>query len=82
MYTVCYAPAGGVIATAHLDEKVRIWDAQEMTLLKEFEVSGSFSYGTMCFSPDGSLLATGSSSGSVEVWDPLTGEVVWDVGKH
>jgi len=82
MYTVCYAPARGLLATAHLDGKVRIWSAQEMTLWKEFQVKGRFIFGSICFSPDGSLLATGSMSGAVELWDPLTAESVWNTGKH
>ena len=82
MYTVCFAPTGGVLATAHLDGKVRIWNATDLTLVKEFEVKGRFIYGSICFSPDGALLATGSMGGKVELWDPLTGELVWDAGKH
>ena len=54
MYTVCYSPIGGLIATAHLNGQVRIWNAADMELLKEFEVKGRFVYGCISFSPDGS----------------------------
>jgi WD40 repeat protein len=82
MYTVCYAPTGGLVATAHLDGVVRIWDAADMMLRKQFEVKGRFVYGSIAFSPDGLWLATGSMAGDITLWDPLTGKEVWDVGRH
>lgn len=82
MITVCYAPEGGLIATAHLDGKVRVWQADDMTLRREFEIEGRFNPGSMSFSPDGLWLATGSPRGAVTLWDPLTGDKVWDVGRH
>ena len=42
MYSVCYAPEGGLIATAHLDGTVRIWQADEMLLRTQFQVNGQF----------------------------------------
>jgi hypothetical protein len=82
MYTVRYAPRGGLLATAHLDGRVRIWNAADMELRKEFRVQGRFVYGSIAFSPDGYLLATGSMAGDITLWDPLAGEKVWIVGKH
>ena len=83
MYTVCYAPEGGLIATAHLDGTVRIWQADEMLLRTQFQVNGSMRFGAMSFSPDGLWLATGAAwDGSVEVWDPSTAKNVWSGGRH
>jgi WD domain, G-beta repeat len=79
---VCYALQGGLIATAHLDGIVRIWQADEMLLRTQFQVNSHFIYGSMSFSPDGLWLATGARDGSVEVWDPLTGKSVWNGGRH
>ena len=45
MYAVCYAPEGGVIATAHLDGMVRIWQADEMLLRTQFQVLAGLSTG-------------------------------------
>jgi WD40 repeat protein len=82
MYTVCYSPAAGLIATAHLDGTVRVWQADNMTLRAKFIVDYRFAYGAMSFSPDGLWLATGSAGGNIAVWDPLTGAKVWDLGRH
>ena len=82
MYTVCYAPTGGLVATAHLDGAVCIWDWPDMTFRKRFSVKGRFIFGSVRFSPDGLWLATGSMSGDITLWDPLTGESVRDVGRH
>ena len=82
MYSVCYAPAGGLIATSHLDGTVRVWQADDMSLRARFSVEYRFAYGAMSFSPDGLWLATGACGGNVAVWDPLTGKKVWDLGRH
>jgi hypothetical protein len=82
IYSVCFAPQGDLIATAHLDGTVRIWQADEMLLRTQFDVKGRFLYGAMVFSPDGLWLATGARDGTVDVWDPLTARSVWNVGRH
>lgn len=82
MYTVCYAPEGDLIATAHMDGEVWVWQSNNMQPLMRIPVGGSFVYGAMSFSPDGLWLATGTSGGKVRLWDPLTGQQVWDRGAH
>ena len=82
MYAVCYAGEGGWLATAHMDGKVRIWNAADLQRLHLFDVPAHFIYGAMSVSPDSLWLATGGISGEVSLWDPMTGEKVWDVGRH
>ncbi len=85
LYTVRYAPQGGLLATAHIGGVVRIWDAESLTLLNAFSVQELFRYGVMNFSPDGLWLATGSENRDghfARLWDPQTGEIVWDTGRH
>ena len=82
MYVVRYAPEGDLIATAHLDGTVRVWQADNMALRKAFKIDGRFIYGAIRFSPDGLWLATGSMGGQVALWDPISGQKVWDVGRH
>jgi WD40 repeat protein len=82
MYAVCYASEGGLIATAHLDGTVRVWQADNMHLRTQFTVQGRFVFGAVSFSPDGLWLTTGSMGGQVELWDPRTGTNVWNRGRH
>src|SRR5262249_1046562 len=80
MYTVCYARQGDLIATAHFDGAVRIWNASDLTFKLRFQVPGRFTWGAMSFSPDGLWLATGGS-GRVVLWDPRSGDALWAVGQ-
>ncbi len=82
MYAVCSEPGGNMIATAHLDGVVRIWDAGTHKLRTRFQVRGRFVHGALAFSRDGLWLATGAMDGSVSVWDPKGGKIVRDVGRH
>lgn len=82
MYAVCYAAERGLIATAHLNGEVWVWQADTMRPTMKFFLGGRFVYGALSFSPDGLWLATGSMDGSVKLWDPITGRKVWDRGRH
>ncbi len=82
MYAVCHAREGGLLATAHLQGKIRVWQADNMALRAEFQVEGRLIYGAISFSPDGLWIATANMQGGVEVWDALTGQRVWSVGRH
>jgi len=82
MYTVCNAPQGDLIATAHLDGTVRIWSASDLSFKIKFQTPGRFSWGAMSFSPDGLWLATGGANGNVVLWDALSGNALWANGRH
>jgi WD40 repeat protein len=82
MYTVRYSREGGWLATAHLDGTIRTWNSADMRPLKAFQVPGRFIYGALSASPDGLWLAAGGMNGEITLWDPLTGQKVWDTGKH
>ena len=82
MYAVSYAPDGGLLATAHFDGAVRIWEAEPLKLRTRFNLPSRFIHGAIAFSPDGLWLATGSIDGSVNVWDFLAGKCVRSMGRH
>ncbi len=82
MHSVRYSPQGNFLATLHLDSIVRIWDAEELTLVSVIDNGAWFSQGGSGFSPDGQWYATGDGAGQVRLYDPLTGQMVWDRGRH
>ena len=69
MYAVCWSPDGDWLATAHMDHKVRIWNAADMRLQRMFQVPRQFVYGAMSISPDGLWLAVGGMTGEITLWD-------------
>ncbi len=82
MYAVASTPEAELIATAHLQGKVRIWQSANMALRAEFQFEGRFIDGAINFSPDGLWLAAGGTNGSLAIWDALTGQLVWSLGRH
>ena len=82
MHSVRYSPQSNLLATLHLDSLVRIWDADDLSLISEIDNVASFSQGGTGFSPDGQWYATGDRKGQVRLCDPLTGQIVWERGRH
>ena len=81
MYAVSCSSVGDLIATAHMNATIKIWNREDMSLRSEIKV-GDFSYGALAFSKDGLWLASGTRNGNITIWDPFTGEKALDVGKH
>jgi WD40 repeat protein/DNA-binding SARP family transcriptional activator len=65
---VLFSPDGQRLATANLDGKAKIWDAEtgEERLTLAGHSTGVFS---LSFSPDGSSLVTAGEDGTARVWD-------------
>ncbi len=82
MYGVTCSSAGDLVATAHMNATVKIWNREDMSLRSVIKVGESFVFGALSFSKDGLWLASGSTSGKVSLWDPFTGEKAMAVGKH
>jgi WD40 repeat protein/tRNA A-37 threonylcarbamoyl transferase component Bud32 len=81
VHAVCFSPDGTRLATASLDQTVKIWDAQsgqEVLTLKGHANAVS----SVCFSPDGTRLATGSWDQTVKVWDAQSGQEVLTLKGH
>lgn len=82
MYGVSCSSVGDLVATAHMNSKIKIWNRKDMTLRSEIDVRQNFVFGALAFSKDGLWLASGAASGRISIWDPFTSEKVMEVGKH
>jgi WD40 repeat protein len=76
------SPNGRWLA-ATTEKRVRVWEIETQTLVKEFPVKGQKQFATLAFHPNGNLIATGSR-GLVQQWDQHTWSEVsahsWRIG--
>lgn len=77
---VATSPATGDILSAAYDQKIHIWDAQDLTLRLSLEHRPTTWERSFNWSPDGSSILAGTFDGTVLVWDPSTGECLDEIG--
>jgi WD40 repeat protein len=78
---LAWSPDGQLLATAHQDGPIRVWDAETWELVKEFPGHGGWARG-VAWSPGVNLLATTGSDGKLVVWDVLSGDRVAELPKR
>src|SRR5204862_133481 len=77
VYGVAVSPDGKKIASGGCDRIVRMWDANNGTMLKSLTGLTDWVY-AVAISPDGSLVAGGSYKGEVRIWKTGDGALVKD----
>jgi WD40 repeat protein len=87
--TAVWSPDGTAIAVAGSDgdandglQFIRLVNAANGRVIREFALDFGRTALALAFSPDGSLLVSGDSAGRVQIWDVPTGERLADLGGH
>jgi WD40 repeat protein len=82
VYGVAFSPDSKLLATAHGDSVVRVWDPEIGTVRHELRGHTSWAW-SVAFSPDGNLLVTtGAHDGTARVWSTSTGDTLYVLRGH
>ncbi|HEX5399381.1 MAG TPA: WD40 repeat domain-containing protein, partial [Verrucomicrobiae bacterium] len=77
---VAFSPNGSLLATASLDQTVKIWSTSTWTLQQTLaETNGVTS---VAFSPDGQKIVSGSVDGTIKIWNWSSGDCLATIAAH
>jgi WD40 repeat protein len=77
---LAWSPGGELLATAHQDGPIRLWDAEGGELVLQLSGHRGWARG-ITWSPQAEQLATSGSDGRVVLWDVQTGEKIAEFGQ-
>uniref|UniRef100_UPI00260A54EC nSTAND1 domain-containing NTPase n=1 Tax=Mastigocoleus sp. MO_188.B34 TaxID=3036635 RepID=UPI00260A54EC len=80
---VVLSPDGKTIASASLDETVKLWDAQNRQLIHTLEGHKNEVW-SVVFSPDGKTIVSASTDGILKLWDAQNRQLIhtWEGHKN
>jgi len=81
VWGVTFSPDGKFLATAGVDQTVKLWDADNGQVVRTFPGHTSRVH-VVAFSPDGRLLASGGADQTVKVWETATGKELLSLAGH
>jgi len=79
---VTVSPVTGDILSAAYDQRILVWDANDMSLKLELEFRPSIWERSFNWTADGKKLLAGTFDGTVLVWDATTGKCLAEVGER
>jgi len=79
---VTVSPVTGDILSAAYDQRILVWDANDMSLKLELEFRPSIWERSFSWTADGKKLLAGTFDGTVLVWDATTGKCLAEVGER
>jgi WD40 repeat protein len=77
---VAFSPDGTWLATASLDQTVKIWSTTTWNLQQTLVESDGV--GSIAFSPDGQKIVSGSVDGTVQSWNWANSNCLWTIAAH
>lgn len=85
--SVAYRPDNSLFASGGRDNRIRLWDATTMTLIREIlqSVDREDRVTSLAFSPDGQLLASGGAGTTIKLWNVADGSLAREFtgpGRH
>jgi toxoflavin biosynthesis protein ToxC len=79
---VAVSPVTGDILSAAYDQRILVWDADDMSLKLELEFRPSIWERSFNWTSDGKQLLAGTFDGTVLIWDAATGKCLAEVGER
>jgi WD40 repeat protein len=79
---ITVSPVTGDILSAAYDQRILVWDANDMSLKLELEFRPSIWERSFNWTSDGQRLLAGTFDGTVLVWDATTGKCLGEVGER
>lgn len=70
-----FSPDGKKIASASLDETIKIWDVETKQCINTIKDKEARKFYSVVFSPDGEWIVTGSWDNKVRIYDINSGKV-------
>ncbi|MEX2140204.1 MAG: protein kinase [Pirellulales bacterium] len=77
VWTIAWHPKGTKLASAGMDQTIRIWEPATDSCLGVLTEAGG-NIGSVAWSPDGNWLASASEQVGIKVWDAVSGQVLRD----
>jgi WD40 repeat protein len=77
---VAFSPDGAWLATASLDQTVKVWSTSTWTLQQTLAESNGVS--SVAFSPEGQKIVSGGTDGTVQAWNWSSSNCLWTIATH